>query len=337
MRPDQQALLAKPFLFAEHAFIRNGNSASGVVYILKSAIRNRLSQVDPAWRLSEPEFVCVDGDVVIMRGSLTVCGVTRFQIGTAIIQRADKDGVKLEGYSLAKAVAKAYKTAATDILPRAAVEYNVGTYLKDIPQSKKPTTETALKEYLDKLTAPPADPNAWSIENTRTWLNKWRASGLIDDKLKKALGITDKWSDFKGTVAEADKAVEAYRDLQSAFPVSPDDMKPAQPKAANLPRITCETMDLREGDVILQETKSQTLGTAETRLEVTRYWGKLAASQYKLEVKNLATDEIKTVIWSGGDVLLCDGPKVKAYAADKSVCKPPRFGTTPVWAAPVSV
>lgn len=154
MRPDQQALLGKPFELNEHKFkFKN-------VYLSKSAIRRRLYLADPQWKLTEPEFVCKDEDVVILRGGLTVCGVTRYQIGSGLIQRKDEAGKVLEGYSLAQNYAKAYKAAASDILSRAAVEFNVGAYLKDLDKADKPKDMDDLKRLLAKLNA--AEPTHWS-------------------------------------------------------------------------------------------------------------------------------------------------------------------------------
>lgn len=330
MRTDQQELLSKPFEAHEHGF-KNGNC-----YIRKSAIRRRLSLVDPHWKLTEPEFICVDGDVVIMRGGLTVCGITRYQIGSGIIQRKSEgktnkegkyeEGKPLEGYALASQVAKAYKSAATDILARAAVEFNIGAYLKDAAKEDRPSNQASLTALLAKLSPVQIDPNVWTPDNIRAWGDKWRAAGLTDDQLMKALNIGERWMNFKGTVADADKAVEAYRTLQSSFAT-------AQPAAATpLPsidtRIICPITLIQEGDVILQETKSQTQGTIRTFLEVIKYSGKIG-SQYSLVLKNLATGVTKSVFWSGGDQTLVDGPKVKRYLEDPSVCR--KTNGYPVW------
>ena len=187
-------------------------------------------------------------------------------------------------------------------------------------------------EYVAKL--PITTHTSWTPEDVDTFKARWKKDDLTEADLSRALKVS-KWGDWKGTLEEANEAVTAYI-KEHLF-----GDKPAQPKAlaktqSDLPRIKCETIDLREGDVILQESKSQTLGTLETRLEVMQYGGKLAAGQYKLVVKNLKTEEVKTVTWSNGDNLLCAGPKVEAYAKDKSLCKLPNIGTIPVWIAQVN-
>lgn len=182
--------LAKPFDLAEHGF-KNGNP-----YIRKSAIRRRLSKVDLLWTISAPEFVALAGDdVVIYRGSITVHGVTRWGLGSGIIQRTDADKKALEGYGLAKNIAKAHKEAATDILARAAVEFGVGNYLKDKPADIK---QAGFKDWLDKLSGSTPAPVTQSPPRTEPPARKpWADKAEIDDMLAKAtaaLGLT--WLDI---------------------------------------------------------------------------------------------------------------------------------------------
>lgn len=69
-------------------------------------------------------------------------------------------------------------------------------------------------------------PDEWINGNIKAWGEKWAAKGLTTDQLKEALKISERWSDFKGTVSEADAAVEAYRK-----PVSlPPEVSAAKPK-----------------------------------------------------------------------------------------------------------
>jgi len=309
--------LQEPFKLNEHGFYLKAP------YILKSAIRERLNRVSPDWQLLPPELVTIEGDVVVMRGGIQIGDVKRYAIGTGVILRADKDGLMFDGAKLAGMVAKAMKQAASDILPRSAIDFGMGQYLKNKP---KKVNEENFAPWLASLTTAPADPNAWTVDNIRAWGDKWRSTGLTDEQLMKALNISDRWTAFKGTVADADKAVDAYRALHSSF----GSMQPAQPKAAAptvatpLPsidtRIICPMTLIEEGDVILQESKSQTQGTARTFLQVVKYYGKIA-TQYKLDLKNLATDKTESVHWSGGDQTLVDGPKVKRYLQDPSVCR----------------
>jgi hypothetical protein len=151
----QIALLEAPFALDEHAFVSNNP------YIKKSAIRNRLNVVDSGWRSSPPQLVAVSGDVVVMSGSLTLCGVTRCAVGTGIIQRTKKDDndkvIPLSDYEIARNTAKAFKTAESDLLPRCALQFGIGTYLKDMPPRTVRDTGT-LKALLAKLNAPGGQP-----------------------------------------------------------------------------------------------------------------------------------------------------------------------------------
>lgn len=142
LTPEIQKLLKKPFRLDEHRFLQ------GNPYILKQAIRDRLDAADPGWSTTPPEIVNLHGDSIILRGGLTVCEVTRYALGAGIIlstrKRTHKDEhnkdvveiVPLEGYDLAREQNKAYKTADADLLPRCAVEFGVGAYLKDRPKGQ---------------------------------------------------------------------------------------------------------------------------------------------------------------------------------------------------------
>lgn len=198
--------LGKIFKFNEHGFFTKKP------YILKSAIRARLNRIAPGWRLLPPELLTVTEDVVVMRGGIQIGDIVRYGIGTGQILRADSNGEIFSGKKLTQEIAKAFKAAGSDILPRAALEFGMGEYLKNKP---KDINETNFEGWLNSLL--PADPNAWTTENIRAWGNKHRLAGLTDADLMKALNITDRWTSFKGTVSDADKAVEAYRNVQSAF------------------------------------------------------------------------------------------------------------------------
>lgn len=173
--------LAKPFALHEHGFVQ------GNPYLLKSAIRERLSKVDLLWTASEPEFVTMAGeDVVVYRGSITIGGVTRWGLGSGIIQRTDKKGNPVEGFSLAKNIAKAHKQAASDVLPRAAIEFNVGAYLKDKKPRDLPQERFAQwlaqfsgdKSTLQTEQTPGAEPKAWATAETVKYLLDRCTQGL---------------------------------------------------------------------------------------------------------------------------------------------------------------
>lgn len=147
----QQRLLELPFPASAHGFV-NGN-----VYLLKDAIRVRLNGVDPQWSQTPPQLVSETRDVVTMVGGLTVAGVTRWGIGTGIIQQLEPRRGKNPGelvepspFEIARTVAKAHKTAASDLLPRAALEFGIGAYLKRMPRGTK--TPEMLADWLDNIT-----------------------------------------------------------------------------------------------------------------------------------------------------------------------------------------
>jgi hypothetical protein len=177
--PEQQRILEAAFKFNEHAFVESQP------YLLKSAIRRRLTLVDPAWSMSEPRFISHDGNVVTYAAALTICGVTRYALGSGIVTTTKKVSgkkVEIEGFELDRYVAKAHKTAASDCLPRAALAFDVGSYLKEKDRNQ-PVTE----EWLSKL--PQVEQLHWStVPGTRQEMNE----------VLKCLGLT--WDSVKGNI-----------------------------------------------------------------------------------------------------------------------------------------
>lgn len=147
----QQLILEMPFNVDEHDFV-NGN-----VFLKKSAIRRRLSMVDSGWESTSRQLVTASDDLVVYQGGLTVCGVTRYAIGTGIILRTktvgpDKKKVPLEDFELARSIAKAHKAADSDIMARAAVPFGIGAYLKSMPKGINDTN--TLAKWLAVLNKP---------------------------------------------------------------------------------------------------------------------------------------------------------------------------------------
>lgn len=148
---EQIHLLEKPFTFEEHAMDPN-------IYIRKSAIRRRLAEVDAAWEMTPPQLMNANENVVLMSGGLTVAGVTRYAVGTGIITRTkinkqSGDVIALPDYEVARNLAHAYKTAASDLLPRCALLFGVGDYLRDIPKNVK-GNDRAFAEWLRSISTP---------------------------------------------------------------------------------------------------------------------------------------------------------------------------------------
>lgn len=219
----QEALLTLPFRLDEHGFNGSHN-----VYLLKSAIRRRLSLVDPGWSLSQPVLVQQTANTVQLSASLTICGSTRSATGVAIINRWKKDAkdnrIEMIDYDLALAQLKAQKNADSDLLPRIAVNgFNVGAYLK-VEAIKSVKTPEALKAFLDKLPPPPGAH--WSANGGRE-----RVAAFL-----KLLNL--KWDDIKDLI-EPGHALSGLSDTmldESHFMLRLAELayKPAEPKILSL-------------------------------------------------------------------------------------------------------
>lgn len=120
LTPEQDALLRRPFQPREHGFV------NGRPYIRKEAIRPRLSQFDRAWSISPATVVAQVDDVIVLSGALRIAGVDRYDLGTGIVQRTGRDNQALPPYEISRNTVRAFKTAASDLLPRCAIQFGVG-------------------------------------------------------------------------------------------------------------------------------------------------------------------------------------------------------------------
>lgn len=135
-------LAEMPFEIREHAFIKEQ------VYIQKWAIRQRLTKIDPNWYQTRPIVTMMDEhDLVTATISIVVNGVERFGTGVGIITRKDSKGNDYSGFALARSIAKAIKSAVSDALPRAALEFNIGWYLR-LLSAKAINNEESLKKFI---------------------------------------------------------------------------------------------------------------------------------------------------------------------------------------------
>lgn len=159
LTPQQIEALARPFTPEEHAFTPDKKP-----YLTKEAIRARLSMVGQ-WSISKPEILTQTDSLVVLTAELTLGGETRAAIGTGIVQEVKPDAngefPANAGYRRAVNSARAFKTAASDLLPRCAIQFNVGGYLKD-PAVKSINNPAALANWLKTLLPP---PTAASIAN----------------------------------------------------------------------------------------------------------------------------------------------------------------------------
>jgi hypothetical protein len=175
----------KPFAFDEHGIIYKKSKPDAKettpeidnIFILKDAIRRRLTQTDPHWTTGTQDLMGIQGDVVIMRGALTFLGGQRTAVGTGKIQ-STRYGKPIDGYELAREVSKAMKSASSDLIPRLATEWNIGSYLRQLP--KTITTESAFKGWLD------GQVKAW--EQRYHWAGNGK--GSLFWHLIKAYGLT---------------------------------------------------------------------------------------------------------------------------------------------------
>lgn len=216
----QMIELEKPFGLKEHGFL------SGNPYIFKSALRVRLFHVDPDYTTGAPELIVHDGDVVVMRGSLTIGGVTHYGIGTGTIIRPvdEKTGelLPMKPFDLARSTAKAYKQAASDILPRAALEFNCGAYLKGIPKDVK---QAGFEAWLKKLSAPVVG-DTWTDTEADDFVARQLALGMTNADIFAALGVKHR-SEWRRSVEAADQAMKDYVVKNTAKPATPKVTEPA--------------------------------------------------------------------------------------------------------------
>jgi hypothetical protein len=201
----------KPFTFEEHGIIKKKDGNIDSVYLLKDAVRRRMSQIDPHWTTGVPQLMGIQGDVVAMTGAMTFLGGQRAAIGTGKITSSKRDDkqntrVEIEGYELAREVSKAMKSAVSDLLPRLATEWNIGAYLRQMPRAIK--TEAEFKGWLAGQMA------AWEQRYTTHWASNGK--GQLFWQLIKAYGLT--WDIVK-------KELEPGRELAGLREISLSDVE----------------------------------------------------------------------------------------------------------------
>lgn len=206
--PDINELLRqceKPFAFDEHGMImKKDGTTIDSVYLLKDAIRRRMTQIDPHWTTSAPQLMGIQGDVVAMTGSLTFLGAMRSAIGTGKITSSktfDGKRTEIEGYELAREISKAMKSAVSDLLPRLATEWNIGGYLRHFPL-KTIKTEAGFKSWLGQQMA------VWEQRYTTHWA--MNGKGTLFGALIKAHGLT--WETVKAEL-EPGRTLTGLRDI----------------------------------------------------------------------------------------------------------------------------
>lgn len=141
-----------PFQPREHGFVE------GRPYILKNALRKRFSRIDRYWTISEPVRLPSEHDTIVLTAFLKMLGMERPAVGTGVIVCTDRDGKNLLPQAISRNEVRAYKTAHSDLIPRLALEFGIGAYLKQIP--KNVVDERSLTEWLKSTFQPKTAPTA---------------------------------------------------------------------------------------------------------------------------------------------------------------------------------
>lgn len=139
---DDLALMEMPFEPDEHAFY------NGRPFIKKGAYRKRLTQIDRQWEIRNPTRIEGEEGVIVFAGELVLKGVVRSGVGVgkALIYDGDK---KKPFNTLLSEYSKAFKSAVSDLIPRCAMEFGIGTYLKTVPRNV--VDEKTLATWLNEL------------------------------------------------------------------------------------------------------------------------------------------------------------------------------------------
>lgn len=208
----QIKLLANPFRLEDHAFTPKKHP-----YLRKAAIRRRLDEVCPGWSSTEPKLLYHYGNVVVLTGGLTLGGETRYGVGTGIIQEL-KTGEENQ-YKADQNVARAFKIAASDIVPRAALEFRVGWYLKELPKDANGnstiTNSQQLAAHLKTLETFTPPPPPLPVQPPLTEDDRQVIDGLcqkyLDLSAEKALASLElpKWDEFCRMFPSLDGALKA--------------------------------------------------------------------------------------------------------------------------------
>jgi len=149
-----------------------------------------------------------------VKGILTVCGVTRADVG----ERGSGD------------FGDTLKAAVSDALKRAAVHFGVARYLYDLPAQW--VGYDARRKRLTEIPRLPAwampekssdDQDSWTVDaKTRRGFWDWTHGelGLSRDEVLKALGVAA-LKDFGGGKADAKRAIERYIAQRATQEVAP--------------------------------------------------------------------------------------------------------------------
>jgi hypothetical protein len=199
-------ILRAPFKPEEVEFLR------GYIYVREQAVNNRLSEVDPSWSMQITAWEYRAENHVVVMGSMTLSDATRCGVGEQL-NDPSKDG-KVKTVDCAKG-------AATDLLKRLARLFHVGLYLTELGDIKTIEAYTTWYNRVMGITngnAPKAFPDVAAKEK---FVAHWNAmDNLTEAQLKIALNV-EGFSQYTGTLAQANKAVEDYKLSKVPFGAKP--------------------------------------------------------------------------------------------------------------------
>lgn len=307
----QQRALGQPFELNEHGFV-NKNP-----YIKKYAIQRRLNRVAPGWSLLAPEVITVTDDFIAMKAAIQIGDAVRWGLGTGIIQKKTYEGEDFSPTQLVASTANAYKKAARDCLPRAALEWGIGAYLREKPTNIK---EAGFAAWLQSVS--PKQREGWTTDDVKSFLEFWESSGIDRDTIKEALNVKSSWAEWTGTRETAHIAVKAHIQITTAGTIGertlfgqPTDM------------LDCPINLLEPNDVIWSFGDNASLIVVEN-------WGRVG-DKFKIITRNAKTTEETTQYWQSGHRSLCAGPKYDAYRQNPKLAKD--GGQRPVWDSQLAV
>jgi len=122
--------LAAPFDLLAHSFKpgatnRDKTRALALTYVDPRLYQTRLDAVDPAWA-SQYQVIALD-DRLLVNCTLTVLGVTREDVGEALLMAEQRGKIVPDENAYTSAVAQAFK--------RACAQFGLGRYLYDAPKT----------------------------------------------------------------------------------------------------------------------------------------------------------------------------------------------------------
>ncbi len=127
---DVAATLAAPFDLMAHSFkpgatTQDKTRALALTYVDPRLYQTRLDQVDPAWQ-TRYEVIAL-ADRILVNCKLTVLGVTREDVGEALLSTEQRGKSVPDENAYTSAVAQAFK--------RACAQFGLGRYLYDVPKT----------------------------------------------------------------------------------------------------------------------------------------------------------------------------------------------------------